>query len=69
MQQEEAAATTIPFDTLARQKELAAAWPAERMVATQQFNTTTSRAACRTGLFPQNYPICRIFAAPLLAVT
>jgi DNA invertase Pin-like site-specific DNA recombinase len=36
---------------------------------TQQFNTATSRAACRTGLFPQNYPICRIFAAPLLAVT
>jgi hypothetical protein len=36
---------------------------------TQKFNTTTSRAACRTGLFPQNYPICRIFAAPLLAVT
>jgi hypothetical protein len=71
-QEEAAAATTIPFDTFARQKELAelvAAWPAERLVATQQFNTTTSRAACRTGLFPQNYPVCRIFAAPLLAVT
>ena len=31
--------------TLARQKELVAAWPAQRLVARQQFNTTTSRAA------------------------